>query len=240
MKSNPARMLSRLIVLLIWLSPVSVLADVHGSETMPNSEADQNAMSRLVGYTANLQQTRANFDQQVIDENGRIAEQTEGSMMLLAPVYFRWDYLGDFPQVIVADGQRIWHYDIELEQITVKSQAEAISRSPLSALMQPELLVEQYRAQELFSEEGLEVIRLHSRAEQAEVNRIDLRFVDAVLTGLEIEDGFGQVTMIQFSNIVSDTGLSPADFLFVPPEGVDVLGIDDLSPAALGQGSESP
>lgn len=229
----------QLLLLLLFSLPASMLAAESDPDQASTGHSSDDAMSRLVDYARNLHRTRADFDQQVIDENGRLAEQTEGRMMLLAPSYFRWDYLGDFPQVIVADGERIWHHDIELEQITVKSQAETVSQSPLSALMQPDLLVDQYRAESLFSEDGLEVIRLHSRAEQAEVNRIDLRFVDSLLTGLEIEDGFGQVTIIQFSNILEDTALTPADFYFRPPPGVDVLGIDDLSPAELGQGSES-
>ncbi len=213
------------LLMMLWL-PADSQADL-----MAEQEPEQNGMSahdRLMICSEQLKNFSALFEQNVIDESGRTVEYSSGTVRLLAPAYFRWDYVGDYPQQIVADGKQIWHYDIELEQITVKSQARTIEQSPLTVLMQPERLSELFDSQYLIDTPEMTHIRLLPVRSGGDLEYVDLGFEQTLLTSVAIRDGFGQETLIRFSEIDLEADVDLTRFQFIPPPGVDVLGIDDL------------
>ncbi len=163
----------------------------------------------------------ADFEQRVINENGILIEVSSGKVALHEPNQFRWHYEEPFEQLIVADGQSVWSYDVELEQVSVKSQTEAEAQSPLTLLTDPEELAAQY---ELTVEDATATVRLTPKAGEGELKFVDLGFVDNMLATLVIEDGFGQRTEITFHEAVRNAALSSALFAFVPPPGIDIIG----------------
>ena len=138
--------------------------------------AEATAREQLQQFTAGLESLRARFTQTVHDADGWLMEQSEGEVLMSKPHYFRWDYEGEYPQQIVADGERVWIYDVVLEQVSVKSQSLAAADSPLTVLIEPELLDEQFRVSELGESEGLALLELLPLDEQTEFERILLGF----------------------------------------------------------------
>ncbi|MDX1570181.1 MAG: outer membrane lipoprotein chaperone LolA, partial [Xanthomonadales bacterium] len=151
---------------------------------------------RIEELTGSLETLTGRFEQQVVDETGRLVEESTGALALSEPNLFRWHYETPYEQLIVADGNRVWMHDVELEQVTVKDQDTAASSSPLYVLTRPATLEERYEVS-YSKQDGVELILLRPRAPEAEFEWVEIAFVDSVLEGLVIQDGFGQQTRIR-------------------------------------------
>lgn len=185
-------------------------------------------LQRVQQFSDGLQAYQSEFEQVVLDETGRVIEESSGRMALAVPNRLRWHYLQDFEQLIVADGERVWSYDVELEQVTVKDQDQAVTGSPLYLLMEPALLQTDYELSDLGAVEGVAMIRLVPREPRSDFEWIELGFRDNLLHRLLIRDAFGQQTFISFSDGLRNPDVSPSLFAFTPPEGIDVLSSDEL------------
>ena len=125
-----------------------------------NADSQNAARDQLQQFTGALESLQANFDQEIVDFNGRLIETSSGRIVLMKPDFFRWDYVGEYPQQIVADGERVWIYDVELEQVSIKAQSSAAADSPLSVLTKPESIDEQFRVTELGIADGENLLEL--------------------------------------------------------------------------------
>ena len=181
--------------------------------------AQHDARAMLDAFAENLDSLLAEFEQITVDSSGEAVEQSRGRMAFQAPNRIRWDYLEPFPQLIVGDGERLWHYDESLEQVTVRPQPAA-EDSPMFVLMRPELLERFYR---ILPSEDPDQLRFEPLAEQSEITRARLSFRDGVPFALDIFDPFGQSTRLTLIDLQRNPMLDPALFEFEPPEGVDVL-----------------
>jgi len=181
--------------------------------------AQPDARALLDEFAAGLSSMRADFEQITVDSRGEVIEESRGRMHFQAPDKVRWDYLEPFPQVIVADGDQLWHYDEALEQVTVRDQP-APEDSPMFVLMQPELLERFYR---ILPSDRPDQLRFEPLAEQAEITRARLTFRDGRPLALDIFDPFGQSTRLRLENLERNPEIDPSVFDFEVPEGADVL-----------------
>lgn len=179
----------------------------------------------LLAFTRGLETLDGRFEQQAYDADGRLRETSEGRVALAAPRQFRWDYESPFPQTIIADGTRLWIYDPELEQVSVRMQAQEEQSSPLAALIDPEVLNQQFEVTQLPGSDGLEWLQLRPRkTEDAPISEARIGLADGQLRRMELIDSLQQRSVLSFSSWQRNTPL-PADlFRFVPPDGVDVVG----------------
>jgi len=192
--------------------------------------AQGSARKQLDAFTQNLQTFEASFDQTVVDAEGQVQDSSAGRVWLKRPDLFRWEYGGDFPEVVVADGNRIWIHDVVLEQVTVKDQMAESAGSPLLMLTEPARLDEQFEVRESGRADEGDLLELRSNNAEADFDRILLAFAEGQLTLMIMEDAFGLRTEIRFSNIRLNGDLDETLFQFQPPEGADVIG--DLPTAA--------
>ena len=151
-------------------------------------------------------------------------DSSEGEVWLKRPDRFRWEYGGDFPELVVADGSRIWIYDEMLEQVTVKDQAEASSGSPLSLLVDPGRLEQTFEVREAGSTGEAWLLELRAKSMEAEFERFILGLAGDAPVLMIMEDAFGLRTEIRFSGVERNPDLENRLFEFVPPEGADVIG----------------
>ncbi|MDT8450656.1 MAG: outer membrane lipoprotein chaperone LolA [Wenzhouxiangellaceae bacterium] len=199
---------------------LSIIATVwFGLMPFENLHADPEARELLVDFADGLTSLSADFRQVTVDGDGEVVEESEGRMFYKAPDLIRWDYLEPFPQVIVADGEKLWHYDESLQQVTVRPQPDA-SDSPMLVLTRPELLGKFYR---VLPSARPDQIRFEPLAEQAEIEMARLTFRDGVPAILDIFDPFGQATRLTLENIRRNPAIDPGVFEFEVPEGADVL-----------------
>jgi outer membrane lipoprotein carrier protein len=200
----------------------SLLACLIGAA--PAHSQEGSARAQLERFSKELRTLHASFEQQVISTNGAVEDKSSGEVWLMRPGLFRWEYGGDFPEKVIADGANIWIYDEVLEQVTVKSQSEAAVNSPLTLLTNLDQLDSQFEVREAGDIDQFSLLELRSRAAESGFERILLGLADDVLKMMIMEDAFGLRTEIRFQKVISNPELDPRLFTFTPPESADVIG----------------
>ncbi|MBM3356759.1 MAG: outer membrane lipoprotein chaperone LolA [Betaproteobacteria bacterium] len=184
------------------------------------------AASSIEALKAFLQQTttaRAHFAQMVLDKNLKMLQQATGTMQFARPGRFRWEYDKPYEQVIVGDGTRLWIYDKDLNQVTVRKLDRALGSSPAALLAGSSEIEKNYTLASLGNQEGLDWLEATPKVKDNAFERIRLGFGKAGLEAMELRDQFGQITVIKFSTIERNAKLSPDSFRFTPPKGADVI-----------------
>ncbi len=182
------------------------------------------ALERFRVYVRTTQSARADFEQQVVDRNGKRVQESKGSFVFLRPGRFRWSYAKPYPQLIVGDGERVWIHDIDLNQVTVRKLARAIGSTPAALLAGAADIEKAFDLQEAGNKDGLEWLDAKPREREAGFERVRLGLGVSGVEAMELVDQFGQTTLLRFSNIVRNPKLEGTEFRFTPPPGADVLG----------------
>lgn len=186
--------------------------------------AQNGGAEKLNQFVDKVQTFEAHFEQIVIDTEGNILEQAEGQFQLERPGKFRWDYQAPYPQQIVADGEKIWFYDVDLEQVTVKSQQEALAETPATLLSGELVPAEKYHVQNLPSDDGLVWVELSPKDPDSNFQTVTLAFDGDSLKQMIMRDSFDQRTRLTFSQVRENPRFDSDTFRFSPPADVDVIG----------------
>jgi outer membrane lipoprotein carrier protein len=182
------------------------------------------ARDQLVAFSTGMKTLSAAFEQRVIGSDGAVQDESGGKVWLSQPHYFRWEYGGEFPEIVVADGLQIWIYDEVLQQVTIKPQSDLTADSPLSLLTDIGKLDEQFEVREAGDVDGMMLLELRAKQEQSEFDRVLLGLQNGELRFMAMEDAFGLRTEIRFSNVQRNPELDSGLFAFSPPDGVDIIG----------------
>ncbi len=186
------------------------------------------AFERLRQFLGAMQDLRAEFRQEIIGSEQELVEQAAGTVVLSKPGRFRWDYREPYERVIVADGERVWLYEADLEQVTVRRLAVGLGDTPAALLTGNEEALAQFEFLGARVQEGIEWLQLAPRSVEADFSTVDLGFAGDELQRIEFVDRLGQRTRISLSAIDRSPRLTDADFRFDIPDGVDVIDEDDL------------
>lgn len=182
------------------------------------------ADSRLQNFIAGTRSLSAQFTQVVIDRTGRQLQESQGSLHLSRPGKFRWVYFKPYSQIVVGDGSRLWIYDQDLEQVTVRKLDQALGESPAALLAGSNEVERLFSFRDAGEADGLSWLEATPRSKEGSFEAVRLGFRGNDIVAMEVRDGFGQVTRLRFSGIRRNPPL-PADlFRFTPPKGVDVIG----------------
>ena len=216
--TNPGIPMMRFVVSLL-LASASTLA--FGADA---------ARARLDAFGKGLDSVSAAFEQHVADPNRHADKASRGTLALKAPRQFRWDVTEPYKQLIVADGEKVWIYDPDLEQVTVRAQGTEEAHSPLTVLTDLSQLDRDFVATEQGERDGLTWLRLKSKDKDPQFEYADLGFDVQGLARMAFKDTLGNSTEIRFSSWRRNAPLPADTFKFTPPKGVDVIG--DPTPAA--------
>ncbi len=176
-------------------------------------------------FTKNLKGLDGQFSQQVFDSKGKRKEASSGRVALSAPRLFRWEYLKPYPQLIVADGNKVWVHDPDLKQVTVRPQGAEEQNSPLTALIDPQKLSRDFNLKDTGKQGGLEWLELTPKQEEgAGFQNARLGFDATGLARMLIVDALGQRTDITFTGWKRNPAFAAKTFRFTPPKGIDVVG----------------
>ena len=191
---------------------------------MANAHA-ADATQRLNDFFKNVQALRADFQQVVADPRGKTIQDARGTFLMQRPNKFRWNYQKPYEQIIVADGAKLWVYDKDLEQVTVKKLDEALGNTPALLLSGVQPLAENFRITELTDRtDGLQWVVLTPKNDEANFKQVRLAFGKHSLEVMELVDSFEQTTQLRFSSVQSNVKFTAHEFKFTPPKGVDVVG----------------
>jgi len=186
--------------------------------------AGQGARAMIEDFFGGLDTLSADFTQTVTDDQGRVMEKSGGRVYLALPDHFRWDYDKPYEQIIVADGERVWLYDVGLEQITVRDQDKAAKDSPLLVLANTELLDQYFETRDLGKQGDNYWLEMTPKNPESEYETVEAAVNEQGLRGLVFKDRFGQQTVLIFKHLQVNGPLKDGLFSFTPPEGVDVIG----------------
>ncbi len=178
----------------------------------------------LQEYFDSLDSFQAEFVQEVHREGGP-PDVSSGHVVLAKPRRFRWDYTTPYAQLVLADGDRLWHYDPDLEQATVRPLADALGQSPLAQLMSGARIGQLFRVEQVNvgDSEPREYLLFPVQAE-AEFETVRLEFRNHELAALELVDALGQTTRVRFIDGVRNRYVPADTWEFEPPPGTDVVG----------------
>jgi len=181
-------------------------------------------VERFQAYLRSTQTASADFEQQVFDREKKLVQRSKGSFTLQRPGRFRWSYAQPYAQLIVGDGKRVWIYDEDLNQVTVRAMARALGSTPAALLAGAADVERAFELSDAGQRDGLEWVEAKPREREAGFERIRLGLGTAGVQAMELTDHFGQTTLLRFSNIARNPPVDPSAFRFVPPKGADVLG----------------
>jgi len=167
---------------------------------------------------------RATFTQVVTSPDGAKKKTSSGNFEFARPNRFRFAYTKPFEQLIVGDGQKVWLYDADLQQASVRPMDKAIGATP-AALLAGASLDKDFELQALPSAVGLDWVQATPREKDDSANLQSLRvgFKGKTLAAIELVDGFGQRSLLTFSDLATNQPMTGDPFRFVPPKGVEVL-----------------
>ncbi|MEM7611353.1 MAG: outer membrane lipoprotein chaperone LolA [Pseudomonadota bacterium] len=186
----------------------------------------------LAAFNEQVTTLQASFEQRVIDSDGVLKESASGTMFLRRPGQFAWHYESPYEQRIVADGTNLWLHDIDLEQVTVRAQDDALGVSPAQILDGSSQALDAFDYQGAFERDGMLWVQLQARDDSADFRAMRLGFREDLLGAMTLVDKLGQLTEITFQDVQSNQPIDAGVFEFVPPPNADVIG----TPAGMPQG----
>lgn len=188
------------------------------------SVANAGARADLTSFTRDLNGLDGTFVQKVYDARGKLKETSSGRVALSTPRLFRWEYRTPHPQLIVADGKKVWVFDPDLEQATVRPQGPDEQNSPLAALLDPAKLEARFVVKEEPTSGGLSWLQLGPRGTDPAFQSARMGFSSDGLERLQVTDALGHRTDIAFSGWKRNPAFGKSVFRYVPGKGVDVIG----------------
>lgn len=186
--------------------------------------AHAGAIDSLRSFVKETQSARAAFSQIVLDRSGQARQQASGTMVFSRPGKFRWTYEKPYEQLIVGDGAKLWVYDKELEQVTVKQLGEALGSSPAALLAGNNEIEKFFSLGDAGSRDGLDWLEAVPKSKDTTFEFIRMGFAGNTLKVMELKDNFGSRTVIRFDKLERNPKLGADQFKFTPPKGADVIG----------------
>jgi outer membrane lipoprotein carrier protein len=212
-------MISRLGVSFIGL--LLLATQVAAAQVRVDEEGE-----RLVrDFVERIDTMQGSFEQALVDASGEVVERSAGTLEIERPGKFRWTYAEPYEQQLVADGLNIWSYDVDLAQVTVKPQAEALANTPALLLGGDVEALAQFRFDGATLEDGTIWVRMIPVDTSNGFERMELGFVDGEFNRMAFFDNLEQTTLVALSDLVTNVPFAPGHFAFAVPDDADLVGI---------------
>jgi chaperone LolA len=189
-----------------------------------SSSAAAASTDRLKAFVEQSRSASADFSQTVLDRGGKKIQQASGSLQFSRPGKFRWTYIAPYEQLIVGDGTRLWIYDKDLNQVTVRKLDDALGASPAALLAGDNAIEKNFDLRSVVPKDGLEWLEATPKSSETTFEQIRMGFRGPDLDTMELKDQFGQLTVIRFTEVKRNPPLAADLFTFTPPKGADVIG----------------
>jgi outer membrane lipoprotein carrier protein len=182
------------------------------------------ARAQLEAFLHDLSSMSAQFAQRVVDENGKLIENSAGEFFVQRPGNFRWSYKQPYAQEIIGTADRVWLYDSDLEQVSIKPIDDALGNSPALLLVSDRPLDDLFEVRDLGKKNAVLWLELKPHNDNGAFASFRIGMADGALRLMELMDNFGQRTQLSFTSIARNPTLKPELFTFTPPPGADVVG----------------
>lgn len=179
----------------------------------------------LYEFVNDVQFLSARFEQSLLDANGDVLETSSGRVDIRRPGRFRWAYAEPYEQLLVADGLNVWSYDVDLSQVTVKSQAEVLSNTPALLLGGSDNVLDDFDYMGSSEDRGTVWVRLRPKNSDHGFSKVQLGFTDGTLSRMMFDDTLEQTTLIALLDVTTNELKEDDFFEFVVPDDVDLVGV---------------
>lgn len=185
------------------------------------------SVEQLRVFLIQTQSARGEFTQRVSSASGArasaVPQVSSGSFVFQRPGKFRWVYAKPYEQVIVGDGQRLFLYDKDLNQVTVKKLVGALPATPASILFGSNDFERDFAVKDTGTRDGLSWIEATPKAKDSPFSKIEIGFRDGLPGAMRLTDSFGQISQLAFDKVERNPKVAAEVFQFKPPAGADVL-----------------
>ncbi len=206
--------------IVLFISLVCAASNVAAESTI-----DELGEKLVNDFITNVITLQGRFEQSLIDAEGIVVEESSGTLELERPARFRWSYSEPYEQWLIADGRNVWSYDLDLQQVTVKPQQQALANTPALLLGGSEDALEQFNFGGTTVEEVTTWVRLEPKNSDNGFNRIELGFIDEKLQRMIFFDNLEQTTLVALHDVIINEPIDAERFEFYVPAGVDVVGV---------------
>jgi outer membrane lipoprotein carrier protein len=205
------RLIRMLMVAVLGLAALQVQAD------------DTVAVSRLTEMLNKAQTITGRFSQLTLDGSGTQLQETSGELSLKRPGLFRWHTDAPMEQLLVSNGEKVWLYDPDLQQVTIQTLDQRLTHTPALLLSGDVSKISENF--EISHKEGGDVVDfiLKPKAKDTLFDTLRLSFRNGVINDMQLIDSVGQRTNILFLGIKMNQAIDTAQFNFKVPEGADVI-----------------
>ncbi len=188
------------------------------------ANADTSTTASLANELNAIHTYQANFSQVIYDNHNKALQSSQGKMALQRPGKFRWEITQPIPQLIIANGAKLWIYDADLQQVTIRAFTESAGDAPALFLSHPNADIEKnFIVKVLPNKAGVQWYSLTPKSGENNFSNIEMGFANNEIQAMNLKDQMGHITKIQFNHINLNTDLSAALFTFKVPANVDVI-----------------
>jgi len=186
--------------------------------------ASAGSLERFAEFIEKTLTARGEFEQKIFDRNRRLLQESSGVLAFSRPGKFRWGYVRPYAQLIVGDGSKVWIYDEDLKQVTVKNLGRALGSTPAALLAGNNEAMRAFRLTDEGGKNGVEWLAAVPRDRESNFQTIHMGFSSSGLEAMKLVDSLGQTTELKFISLQRNPRLDPGLFRFSPPKGADVIG----------------
>lgn len=187
------------------------------------------ALDQFKSFVSSTKAAKGEFTQRQVktDDAGkgapRVSTPATGTFVFARPGKFIWTYMKPYEQVLQADGDKLYIYDKDLNQVTVRKLGNALGSSPAAILFGSNDLEKNFTLKEAGSRDGLEWLQAIPKAKDTTFDQIAIGLKDGVPMAMELKDSFGQVSLLSFKNFEKNPQIASDQFRFETPKGADVF-----------------
>ncbi len=177
----------------------------------------------LQSHLQNYQYLSGQFTQIISSEHSNHTQSSGGEFWIKKPNQFRWHYSTPYIQKIISNGEKLWVYDEDLEQVTIKNASESIDSSPLAIILGSTSLEQLFNISQLADKADLQWLKLTPKTDSSGFEYINVGFNNGLLSRMVLQDNFGQTTRLLFTGVSVYTPIDSEKFEFIAPEGTDIF-----------------
>lgn len=184
------------------------------------------ALDQFKAFVASTKSARGEFAQKQVkkaDAKGKVAPPSSGSFVFARPGKFVWTYQKPYEQLLQADGEQLYVYDKDLNQVTIRKLGDALGSSPAAILFGSNDLEKNFTLTDAGQRDGMEWLKATPKAKDASFESVQIGLKNGVPRAMELVDSFGQTSVITFTKFEKNPSLPASQFSFVMPKGADVF-----------------
>lgn len=190
--------------------------------------AQATALEQFKSFVSATHTARGEFTQRLVKTDGdsgamRVSSASSGSFQFARPGKFIWIYQKPYEQLLQADGDKLYIYDKDLNQVTIRTLGGAIGSSPAAILFGSNDLEKNFKLSEGGTRDGIEWLQAIPKTQDTNFEKIGIGLKDGMPVAMELRDSFGQASLLTFTRFEKNPSISASQFRFVIPKGADVL-----------------